>query len=71
MERYYNRKNRYLLVANFGDLSADLRPVTRLFAGGEVVVDTSDQLVAGSSVAFKSMADGVLPHHAVVIKLPK
>jgi len=70
MERHYNRRNRYLLCANLGDTDADVFAVNGLFAGGEVVVDTSGQLQPGDDVRFKSHS-AIPPYQALVIKLPK
>jgi hypothetical protein len=70
MERHYNRRNRYLLCANIGDTVVDVSPVNGLFAGGEVIVDTSGDLRPGQGVSFK-LHTGIQPYQALVIKLPK
>ena len=62
--------SRYLLCANLGDTDADVFAVNGLFAGGEVVVDTSGQLQPGDDVRFKSHS-AIPPYQALVIKLPK
>ena len=70
MERHYNRRNRYLLLANMAHTTANLTPVAGLFAGGDVVVDTSSHLQPGDYINFKTHP-GILPYHAIVVKLPK
>jgi len=71
MERHYNRRNRIMLIANFGsDEPADLKSVGKMFSSGEVVVDTTGALRVGSDVTFNSLP-GIPAQHALVIKLPK
>lgn len=71
MERHYNRRNRIMLIANFeNEEPADLKSVGKMFSSGEVVVDTTGALRVGADVTFNALP-GILPHHALVIKLPK
>ena len=69
LERYYNRRNRYVLVANFGSEDVNLGPVGKIYSGGEVVLDTSKSLPLGHVAKFSSIE--LKPGEAIVIKLPK
>jgi hypothetical protein len=73
LERYYSRRNRYVLVANFGDLEVNLEAVGKIYSGGVLVLDTSQSLpdvgLEDSSVKFSSIS--LHPGEAIVIKLPK
>jgi len=44
LERYYSRRHRYVLVANFGQDPVNLDPVGKIYSGGELVLDTSQSL---------------------------
>merc|ERR1711962_1825760 len=68
VERHYNRRQRYLLIANFGQSTANLESVAKMFSGGEVVLDTGGSLAPGQSVKFKNES-GLAPNEALVIKL--
>lgn len=70
MERHYNRRNRYMLVANFGESDMGLNPVASMYSDGDVVVDTSGLVAANTAVKFKNMP-AITPGSALVIKLPK
>ena len=64
------RRNRYVLVANFGEEDVNLEPVGQIYSGGELVLDTSKSLnVEPDQVKF-SVID-LQPGEAIVIKLPK
>jgi len=69
LERFYNRRHRYVLVANFGNQMANLAPVGKIYAGGELVLDTSQSLPL--EVTTKFSAINLQPKEAIVIKLPK
>jgi len=71
LERYYSRRNRYVLVANFGEENVNLVQVGKIYAGGELVLDTSKSLpdLGQELVKFSDIA--LPPGEAVVIKLPK
>jgi len=72
LERYYSRRHRYVLVANFGEEHVNLEPVGQIYSGGELVLDTSKSLKDGdedNKVMFSSI--DLLPGEAIVIKLPK
>jgi hypothetical protein len=72
LERYYNRRNRYVLVANFGEEHVNLEPVGQIYSGGELVLDTSKSLTdveIENYVKFSSV--DLQPGEAIVIKLPK
>ena len=38
------RRNRYVLVANFGEEHVNLKPVGQIYSGGELVLDSSNTL---------------------------
>ncbi len=59
-----------MVIANLGANSTDLIQVSKLFSGGEVVVDTTGVHSAGSVVKFKTIS-ALPPDHALVVKLPK
>ncbi len=75
MERFYSRRNRYILVANFGDSDAGLEAVGRMYSAGKLVVDTSGRHEEaetggdGEDVVIKEMS--LSPGNAYVFKLPK
>ena len=71
LERFYSRRNRFVLVANFGSTEIDLKPIGRIYSGGELVLDTSNSLphLVNTDVQFKSVV--LAPLEAIVMKLPK
>ena len=71
LERFYSRRNRFVLVANFGSIEIDLTPIGRIYSGGELVLDTSNTLphLLNTDVQFKSIT--LSPQEAIVMKLPK
>lgn len=72
LERYYSRRHRYVLVANFGNDPVNLGPIGKIYSGGELVLDTSQNLPAqdpGLTTKFSSI--DLQPGEAIVIKLPK
>ncbi len=68
MERFYSRRNRYVLVANFGEEETGLEAVAELYSYGELLVDTTGKKKK-QEVYIKEMK--LAPGHAFVIKLPK
>jgi len=70
LERFYSRRNRYVLVANFGSDAQHLEVVAKIYTGGEIVIDTS-KLIPGlnTHVHFKDMV--LESGQAVVVKIPK
>lgn len=70
LERFYSRRNRYVLVANFGQNSEALSIIGKIYTGGEIVLDTSQSLAElYSEVLFKELV--LAPGQAIVIKIPK
>ena len=70
LERFYSRRNRYVLVANFGNSAESLQAIGRIYTGGVLVLDTSNSVSElNSDVLFKQMV--LPPGQAVVIKIPK
>ena len=69
LERFYNRRHRYVLVANFGHEVANLAPVGKIYSGGELVLDTSQSLPNEGYTKFSAI--NLQPREAIVIKLPK
>ena len=70
LERFYSRRNRYVLVANFGNSAESLQTIGRIYTGGHLVLDTSNSMPElNSDVLFKQMV--LPPGQAVVIKIPK
>merc|ERR1719268_179741 len=69
MERHFNRRNRYMVIANLGSHNTSLSEVSSLYSGGDVILDTSDLMKESTFVKLK---DAVLERsHAFVIKFPK
>ena len=71
MERFYNRRNRYVLVANFGLEDVNLGPVGQIYYGGQLVLDTSQSLPFLDQDMVKFGEIDLPPKEAIVIKLPK
>ncbi len=69
MERFYSRRNRYLLVANFGSSGAGLQAVADMYSAGELLVDTTGDLEVGVQQDIDEVV--LQPGHALVFKLPK
>jgi hypothetical protein len=69
MERHFNRRNRYMVIANLGNHSSSLAEVSSLYSGGDMILDTSDLNKESEFVKFK---DAVIDsNEAFVIKFPK
>jgi len=69
LERFYSRRHRYVLVANFGANETSLAEIGRIYSGGQLVLDTTNKLDINADVLFSNIS---LPSgQAVVIKLPK
>ena len=67
--RFYSRRHRYVLVANFGANETSLAEIGRIYSGGQLVLDTTNKLDINTDVLFSNIS---LPSgQAVVIKLPK
>ena len=77
LERYYSRRHRYVLVANFGQEPVNLDPVGKIYSGGELVLDTSQSLPKNNGEeeekdeVTKFSTINLQPGEAIVIKLPK
>ena len=69
LERNFNRRNRYMVIANLGDIETGLEEVASLYSSGDVILDTSDLEREVESVKFKETH--LAPHQALVIKFPK
>ena len=69
LERNFNRRNRYMVIANLGDIETGLGEVASLYSSGDVILDTSDLEREVESVKFKETQLG--PYQALVIKFPK
>ncbi len=69
MERFYSRRNRYLLMANFGSSATDLQAVADMYSAGELLVDTAGDLEVGVQLKLEHAI--LHPGHALVLKLPK
>lgn len=74
MERFYNRRNRYLLVAslsNESQVQTPLSHIPNMYSNGQLLLDTSkrnaDRL--GKDVAIRELI--LEPENAIVILLPK
>jgi hypothetical protein len=70
LERFYSRRNRFVLLANFGQNSETLSVIGKIYTGGEIVLDTSQTVAElNSQVLFKELT--LAPGQALVIKIPK
>ncbi len=69
LERFYSRRHRYVLVANFGTEEARLESIGRIYAGGVVVLDTTHRLPLETQIKFNELT--LSSGEAIVIKLPK
>lgn len=69
LERFYSRRHRYVLVANFGQDEVTLEAVGRIYSGGVLVLDTSKSLPINTDVLFSEIT--LQSGEAIVIKLPK
>ena len=69
LERTFNRRNRYMVIANIATTNSSLENVASLYSSGEVILDTSDLVAEPRPIKFK---DADLPGwEALVIKFPK
>ena len=85
LERYYSRRHRYVLVANFGQDPVNLDPIGKIYSGGELVLDTSQSLPKNDGKEEEEIGNkeekenevtkfstiNLQPGEAIVIKLPK
>jgi len=69
LERHFSRRNRYMVIANFGSNNMSLAEVTTLYSGGELILDTSDLNKEPEFVKFKEI--DLETKQAYVIKFPK
>ena len=71
LERSFSRRNRYMVVANVGASNSSLHDVSKLFAGGELILDTHNpgREEEGQYVDFKDAELSGM--QAYVIKFPK
>ena len=67
--RFYSRRHRYVLVANFGDEETNLSEIGRIYSGGQLVLDTSNEMPIDQDVLFNAIT--LSSGQAIVIKLPK
>ena len=69
LEWTFNRRNRYMVIANIAAPNSSLVKVASLYSGGEVILDTTDLAAQPRPIKFK---DADLPGwEALVIKFPK
>jgi len=69
MERHFNRRNRYMVIANLGNQNTSLLSVSSLYSGGDKILDTGDLNKESEFVKFKEVVIG--RNEAFVIKFPK
>ena len=69
LERNFNRRNRYMVIANFGSGNCSLAAVSNLYSGGEVILDTRDLSIESEFVKFSDIL--LASNQALVIKFPK
>ena len=69
LERNFNRRNRYMVIANIANTNSSLVTVASLYSSGEVILDTNNLGSEQGTIKFK---DADLPgKEALVIKFPK
>lgn len=66
VERWYPRRNTYILIANLGNTS-QTKDLSSLYYGGQVVVGPASQL--NEEIYFKELT--IAPGEAFVAKLEK
>jgi len=74
VERFFSRRNRYMVVSNIGSSNISLGPVTNLYSGGELILDTESTSFYNppSAAQFIKFKDASLASdEAIVIKFPK
>ena len=71
LERSFSRRNRYMVIANMGTTNSSLHDVSKLYAGGDLILDTQNPAREGEShyVDFKDAELSGM--QAYVIKFPK
>lgn len=69
MERHFNRRNRYMVIANLGNQNMSLLSVSSLYSGGDIILDTGDLNKESEFVKFKEVV--IDRNEAFVIKFPK
>ena len=75
LERNFNRRNRYMVIANIADTNSSLADVASLYSSGDVILDTSyigDTSDLSSDPRQIKFKDADLPgKEALVIRFPK
>merc|ERR1712203_233238 len=72
LERSFSRRNRYMVVANLGNGNSSLHDVSKLYAGGELILDTENPGRAEEFSHYVDFKDAELSGmQAYVIKFPK
>jgi len=74
IERFFSRRNRYMVVSNFGSTNTSLINVSNLYSGGEVILHTEPSSPTNSppETQFIKFKDASLAsEQAIVIKFPK
>jgi len=72
LERSFSRRNRYMVVANVGTTNSSLHDVSKLYAGGELILDTDNPARAEEFSHYVDFKDAELSGmQAYVIKFPK
>jgi len=70
LERFYSRRNRYVMVSNFGPKDETLSVIGKTYTGGDLVLDTSQEMAElNTYVLFKDLVLG--SGQAIVVKIPK
>jgi len=69
LERSFSRRNRYMVVANLGPTNSSLHAVSKIYAGGELILDTHSPGTENQYVDFKDAELSGM--QAYVIKFPK
>lgn len=69
LERFYNRRHRFVLVANFGDEEASLESVGKVYSVGQIAMDTSGTHLTNEDVSIRTIS--LAPGHALLFKLQK
>lgn len=68
LERHFNRRNRYMVIANMNQQDTDLSAIDT-YSGGQVILDTSLTTQNNRYVNFKDT--NIKGNQALVIKFPK
>ena len=72
LERSFSRWNRYMVVANVGTTTSSLHDVSKLYAGGELILDTKNPAREEEESLYVDFKDAELSGmQAFVMKFPK